>query len=474
VTDSAAIGRWLERLARGDLTGGAESDGAESDGPESDGAPEHRRLLELLGRAQQRWISEREATLGQVADSIHQTVELQTRDQEHRVARARLGQRLRQTERMVAVGRLVAGVAHELNNPLTFMLGNVMTLSDIIAEPGLLPGSRRTEVQGLLGEVRGGAERIRRIVGDLRQYSLESGSVKCVAVDLRAVVQASIQQLPAGMRQRVRIVERHDSSTPPALANDAGLRQVLVNVLVNAIEAVPGGDCGPSEVRVTTRPGESDTVVVEVADDGVGIPADALDRIFEPFFTTKDIGQGTGLGLSVSQGLLEAMGGRMEVSSEPGRGTRFRLIQPRATDAVVGRPAAPAEGLGDVRKRILVIDDEPLILRVLERTLRRHAVVVARSGGEALEMLQDDREFDVVLCDVMMPEMSGIALYEHCKDREPEIAERFVFMTGGAFDEGIKRFLAGGERPCLYKPLERALLFRVIDNFSTRTMGLRA
>ncbi len=466
MSEPGVIQQWLERLARGDLTGADPSEGT--------GDAEQRRLLELLGRVQERWISEREATLGQVAQSIHQTVELQSRDQEHQRVRARLGERLRQTERMVAVGRLVAGVAHELNNPLTFMLGNVRTLSGIIGEAGLLPEPRRTEVQSLLREVQGGAERIRRIVGDLRHYSLESGSVKCVPVELRAMVQVSLELLPADLRRRVRIVERHDPATPLVLANEAGIQQVIVNVIANAIEASSTEQSQPSEVRITTEPGEAGTAVLEVADDGVGIPAADLDRVFEPFFTTKDVGRGTGLGLSVSQGLVEAMGGRMEVASEEGRGTRFRLIQPRATE-VVAEASEPVEGSGeDVPKRILVIDDEPLILRLLGRTLQRHEVVLVDGGEVALDVLREDREFDVVLCDVMMPEMSGIALYEHCKGWKPEIAARFVFMTGGSPDQEIKRFLSSGERPCLSKPLDRTSLFQALDQCMPSVAGTMA
>jgi CheY-like chemotaxis protein len=205
-------------------------------------------------------------------------------------------------------------------------------------------------------------------------------------------------------------------------------------------------------VRVATRTAPDGWAVVEVTDTGSGIAPEARARIFEPFFTTKPLGQGTGLGLSVCHGIVSGLGGRIEVESEPGRGSTFRVLLPPAA-AGAAPPAAPPRPRPDgARARLLVVDDEQLIGSTIRRLLSAHEVVALTDPREALARLTDGEHFDLVLCDLMMPQLSGMELYDAVAAARPEVARRMVFMTGGAFTERARQFLERTGHPQLAKP----------------------
>jgi len=190
-----------------------------------------------------------------------------------------------------------------------------------------------------------------------------------------------------------------------------------------------------------------------VQDDGEGIPPEVIDRVFEPFFTTKPVGVGTGLGLSICRGIVQAHGGSIEVESEVGRGTSFRVILPIMK---AGLPTAPPrrapDSLDGRRARVLVIDDELQLGRTLRAVLEPHDVALATSGREGLELLISGPPPDLILCDMMMPDVSGLGVYEALRRDRPELCDRFVFMTGGVFSEASLQFVAGPEAHRLHKP----------------------
>jgi CheY-like chemotaxis protein len=211
---------------------------------------------------------------------------------------------------------------------------------------------------------------------------------------------------------------------------------------------------------------EGDQVVIEVRDEGVGIPADVLPRIFEPFFTTKEPGKGTGLGLAVSYGIVRNAGGTMHVESKVGQGTVVRVSLPTAQAAAAAKPRAVHDSANPapLRLRILVIDDEPMIGRALKRSLSSHDdVVVCQSGADALDLLDASREYHLILCDLSMPGMTGAKLYEHIERRWPELVRRVVIMTGGASSDSTRRFLEQSGVPKLDKPLDLAALRKILD-----------
>jgi CheY-like chemotaxis protein len=208
------------------------------------------------------------------------------------------------------------------------------------------------------------------------------------------------------------------------------------------------------EIRVVTRQSGAD-VVIEVRDTGVGIPEENLERVFEPFFTTKPVGVGTGLGLSICHGIVSGFGGRMSVESRVSQGSTFRVILPAAAGARPAEPATQAsvEPAPGRRGRILVVDDEPMIGVAIRRTLQReHEVVTTTSAREAQARLRDGEHFDLILCDVMMPEMSGVDLHQELSSQAPQLAERMVFLTGGAFTPNARAFLSQVKNPRVDKP----------------------
>jgi CheY-like chemotaxis protein/anti-sigma regulatory factor (Ser/Thr protein kinase) len=252
------------------------------------------------------------------------------------------------------------------------------------------------------------------------------------------------------------------------MANVARLEQVFVNLLVNAAQAVTDGDPASNEVVVSLF-SEGDKVVVEVRDTGTGIAPDALRRVFEPFFTTKPRGVGTGLGLPISRGIVTAFGGELTAKSALGVGTTFRMTLPAApyaeapapsSDGV--HPSSPVHPMVE-RARVLVVDDEPLVADMLRRTLSEiHDVSAVTDAESALERILSGDEFDVIFCDLLMPRMSGMDLYEELEKHRPGVQERIVFMTGGAFTERAAKFLATVPNPKLTKPFDLAMIERVV------------
>ncbi|WP_375771137.1 ATP-binding protein [Archangium gephyra] len=366
-------------------------------------------------------------------------------------------ERLVHAEKMAAVGTLAAGVGHELNNPLAFVISNVHYVATEVrdvAARGEEP-ERWAEVEQAISEALQGTERMRRIIQDLKTFSREQPQ-RDQRVELHAVLDLALSIAAAEVRHRARVVKEF-GPVPAVLGDETRLGQVFLNLLINAAQAIPEGQAGQHEIRVSTGQDEQGRAVVAVSDTGSGIPPEVLSRIFEPFFTTKPVGVGTGLGLSICHSYVQAMGGDIRVRSEVGRGTTFEVVLRSAEEgpAAIPLPRAAAPGAKGPRGRLLVIDDEPLLLAALCRTLEPEHEVEAFGGARpALERLRAGERYSLILCDVMMPEMTGVELYETLVRELPGQAERLVFLTGGAFSEGARTHLETTRRPCLDKPFE--------------------
>jgi CheY-like chemotaxis protein len=245
------------------------------------------------------------------------------------------------------------------------------------------------------------------------------------------------------IRPRARLVRDYHPLLA-VLADESRLGQVFLNLLVNAAQAIPEGDPERNSIVVRTRQGPGREAIVEVEDTGVGIEPWKMRSIFEPFWTDKPIGVGTGLGLSIVHNIVSGLGGDIQVRSEPGRGSTFRVTFPvQSKPPPPGpRPAAPAQVQGGKRPRVLLVDDEAHLGVTLAVGLRDQAdVVPVRSGREAVRTLLADDSFDLVLCDLMMPDLTGMDVFEQVGARRPELRGRFVFMTGGAVTERARKFL---------------------------------
>jgi PAS domain S-box-containing protein len=370
--------------------------------------------------------------------------------------RRRLQEQLIQTEQLAAVGTLATGIAHEINNPLTYVLLNLAFVDREL--PKVREGDgRMDDVVRRLDEAREGAERVAHIVRGLRTFA-RPAEEEVEPVDVARALSSAVKMAANELRHRARLTLAIEP-VPPVLANEARLGQVFLNLLVNAAQAIPEGRAQENEVGVTVAC-DGGRVVVEVRDTGQGIPEALQERIFEPFFTTKPRGVGTGLGLSICRRIVSTFGGDIGVASRPGAGSTFRVELPTTARAAAGtRPglaagssvpiAAPA-----VRPRLLIVDDEPGVAASLGRDLASdHDVTIASTGREALERLLGG-EFDRVLCDLLMPEMTGMDLHAEVARRRPGLEARMVFMTGGPFTPRAERFLTEVANPRLQKPLD--------------------
>ncbi|MEE9385311.1 MAG: PAS domain S-box protein [Nannocystaceae bacterium] len=372
--------------------------------------------------------------------------------------RKRMQATLASTERLAALGRLAAGVGHEINNPLAYLVSNL-----VYAIEGLEDTSAaRIHIQPILEalrEARDGAERVRKIVRDLRQLSMGLADEPGPS-DLLLVLESSLSIARNELRNRARVVQEIDE-LPPVDMNQHRLGQVLLNLLLNAAEAIPLGAADRHTVTIRAS-ADGDMVVLEVQDDGPGVPDAIKGRIFDPFFTTK-VGTGTGLGLSICHSIVTSAGGTIEVETGTGSGCLFRVRLPAkgvvTADPRRGRGAhLPREPAG----RVLVVDDEPLVLRSLERTLGRdHRVTTVATARGALEVLAQ-QNFDAILFDIMMPEMTGMELFRRVERKYPGAAERVVFITGGSVNDEVSAFLAGSGRRYLEKPYDPSELRRLV------------
>jgi signal transduction histidine kinase/CheY-like chemotaxis protein len=383
------------------------------------------------------------------------------------VLAAALGEReralseLRAAQRLASIGTLAAGMAHEINNPLTYVSANLGHAVDRLV--ALRGDARVADALRALDDAADGTRRVSRIVRDLRAVSRIDGDARR-PVDPRAEVERAVDLARNELRHRARLGV--DLQAAPAVeAGEFQLGQVALNLLVNAAQAIPEGDADRHEVRVSTGTAPDGAAVIEVSDTGAGIPAAARPRIFEPFFTTKPVGHGTGLGLSVCHGIVTGLGGRIEVESEPGRGARFRVILPPAqrpsapaARSAVAEEAAKETAVARERARVLVVDDEPLIGNAVRRILFEHDVLAMTDPREALRRLAGSERFDLVLCDLMMPGMTGMELHDVLARTHPEIAARLVFITGGAFTDQAREFLEDPLRRTLAKPFGPAEL----------------
>ncbi len=373
-----------------------------------------------------------------------------------------LENRLVQADRLAALGTMAAGVAHEINNPLAYVMLNLewiaRKLPGVIEDPASLPA-----LSVMIDEARQGAARVSTIVRELRSFSRADGETR-KPVDLSLVVQSAIKMVGNEIRHRATVLTSFEPADA-VLANEARLEQVVVNLLLNAVQAMPDRSAERNEVRVTVRSDGERRAVLEVADNGPGIPAEVLPRIFDPFFTTKPVGVGTGLGLSICHGIVMSLGGHIAVYSDGTAGTTFRVTLP-TTQTTAGDSAPPLSAAPTsreaVRARVLVVDDEPAIASTLRDLLSPiHEVKAVTSAREALVALQDTT-FDAIFCDLMMPGMSGIELYERICAQHPGEEQRIVFMTGGAFTERAADFLAHVPNRRIEKPFNLTLVEHLV------------
>ena len=382
-------------------------------------------------------------------------------DSEIREMRAKM----MQMDRMSAVGTLATGVGHEINNPLSYIKGNLQYLHRQIravdADKHDLPCDDLVEAAE---DSLHGLQRVANIVEDLRGFASRGDTEQLEAVDVHQVVESTLSIAKNKIRHRA-CLRRDFGEIPAVLANEESLGQVILNLVLNAAEAIPEGDAEEHYIEIRTEI-DDDNVAISVCDTGHGIAEDDRARIFDPFFTTRGPKEGTGLGLSISQKIINEMGGHISVESEVGEGSTFTVRLPvapinlRNHEQDVTFVDLPESCDG----RVLIIDDEPKVCRAIERTLERsYDVDCVTEAAELFERLDDGAEIDVLLVDVVMPRMTGRQLVESLRERRPDLADRVILMSGGAFTPEARDFLENCELPFVEKPVDPGELFDTIE-----------
>ncbi len=375
---------------------------------------------------------------------------------------------LARAERLASVGLLAAGLAHEVNNPLSFVIGSLDLIAGAIASKlGATPDAALQLLDAMVRDAREGAERVRTIVRNLKLFS-RVREQRTEALDVRTALTASIAMAQNEIRHRARLTTDLEE-VPLVLGEEGRLAQVFLNLLVNAAHSIPEGEAEKNEIRVTTRTDANGAACVEVSDTGVGIDPAHLTKIFDPFFTTKELGVGTGLGLSICHGVVTDLGGRIEVESTVGRGSTFRVLLPCASESEArseSRSGAHSVPSAAKRKRpsVLVIDDEPIILKIVASILApNHDVTCEGRGDAALARIRNGERFDVILCDLMMPQVTGMDLHETLLEIAPKQAEAMLFLSGGAFTARARAFVDRVPNKMIDKPFDAVTLLAGVD-----------
>jgi two-component system NtrC family sensor kinase len=362
-----------------------------------------------------------------------------------------LQEQLIQSEKMSAIGQLVSGVAHELNNPLA----GISAFAQLLLAEKRFPPDQRTAAETIYSEARRASRIVQNLLTFARQHKAEK-----VPTAINQVLDDTLELRGYELRVRgIDVRREYDESIPDTMADAHQLQQVFLNLITNAEQAMEQKE-GHHRLTVSTRR-NGDAIRIEVEDTGAGIPANLIERIFNPFFTTKPTGSGTGLGLSISLGIVREHEGKIwaENSSQSGSGARVVVEIPITEPRPSGEHAAVAhvENPSADSLRVLVIDDEASVRVSLQRYLaaKGHQVETTASGEDGLLRLKASK-YDAVILDMRMPDLSGEQLYERLRSNDPTHAERVIFTTGDLVNEQMRRFLDGTGRPCVAKPFEFA------------------
>lgn len=370
-----------------------------------------------------------------------------------------------QSDRLASIGVLAAGVAHEINNPLTYMSLGLQEIQRWLRSGSAPDG---VAVERRIDQVLHGCERITRIVRELTAFARDGDNVRTIRVG--DAIDTAVAMATHQIRHRARLVV-DDTARANVNADHGRLTQVFLNLLVNAAHAIPDGNAEEHQIAITSRD-DGDHVVIEIVDTGHGISPRDLPHVFEPFFTTKTGAGGSGLGLAISHKITRSIGGTIKAESTLGSGSTFTVRLPSSEAHAAAPPAIatlvverPHSSVG----RILVVDDDEPVAQAIAAILHNHTVTIAGSGAEAKRVLESSADFDVIVCDVMMPDDNGPELYAWIQNRFSTLAERIVFLTGGTFTSGTESFLEMQRDRVLLKPFDPNALVHLVDETLQRT-----
>ena len=372
---------------------------------------------------------------------------------------ALLEARTTHADRLASLGRIAAATAHEINNPLSYVANNIefvqRALGGLAANP---------ETAQALIEAQEGVARIGRIVDDLKGGTRPEDDV-IGPVDLIKSLRTAMKMAVAHTRPRARVLAQF-ADMRYVVGNDGRLVQVFLNLMVNAAEGIPEGNASEHQISVRTR-ADGDRVVIEVEDSGVGTPTDVHERAKDSLFTTR-VGEGVGLGLALCHGILDSIGGTLQFDSGPGKTVAtVRLTAAEGSSRPERATPIAAASVADGRIfQILVIDDEPLVARAVARGLRPHNVTVAANGRIGLGLIAEGQAYDLILCDLMMPEVTGMDVYEELVRLHPTALAKLAFISGGTFTERAREFMIEVNIPLIDKPIDFAQIRALLPSAS--------
>jgi len=373
---------------------------------------------------------------------------------------ARQNESLHQSEKMAALGSLLAGVAHELNNPLSVVSAQALLMQDTVSDPKLMERASK---------IANAADRCSRIVRTFlsmaRQRPLDRA-----AVNINETVESVVSVTNYSLRKsNVDLTLDLAPNLPGVWANEDELNQVVTNLVVNAQQAIAGyGESGSLRIASAYDDVEH-RVLLSVTDDGPGIPQEIRSRVFEPFFTTKEVGEGTGIGLAVCHRVMESLHGRIGVVSHPGQGATFTISLPAIAEERMSATVRTDSSAKPAACRILVVDDDPEIASMLKEilSLDGHDVRCAPSGKRALQLLSR-HEFQIILTDLRMPDTDGVGLYQTLARLTPGLLDRIGFVTGDTFSSSASEFLRQSDCPHIEKPFTPEQVRRLVDELQSR------
>ena len=382
--------------------------------------------------------------------------------------RKKLQAHMMTTDRMVALGQLAAGVGHEINNPLCYVMMNIELLIDQLKENKVAIYDKQVST------IQKGLERIKTVVGDLKTVSRGTTDEAVTHVDINSVIESVLSMAQNEIQHRA-ILKYSPTITEPIWIDETRLAQVLLNIIINAAHSIPVGHADLNVIEVKTYTNESDHVVAEIKDSGCGMSEDVRKRIFEPFYTTKPMGSGTGLGLAICQSIVNQFHGAMTVESSEGKGTVFRVSFPAATEKISELfTDAPSEIIPESLGQVMLIDDDEELLEVLQEVVSiRHDCVGFINARAALDVLKDNKTFDCIICDLMMPKMSGLQFHKAIAEHAPYYLNRIIFLTGGSFTAETDIFIKSPDIVYCEKPVDtRALLGAIQKRVAAAKMDL--
>ncbi|HEY3176540.1 MAG TPA: response regulator [Candidatus Polarisedimenticolia bacterium] len=399
--------------------------------------------------------------LGSMIKSIGYTLLAEDITQRVRAEREReqLRARLAQSEKMSAIGLFVAGAAHELNNPLTSVLGYAQLLAGKYQDPDL---------QRCLEKISAGASRCKMIVENLMAFA-KAHRLEKIPLDFGVLLREALAVYQDRLTQAgVRIELDLSPDLPRSMADPEQINQAFLRILDNACKALSSHE-GERTLTVSAS-ADRGRILIEFSDSGPGIPEEVMGRIYEPFFTTRQVGQGQGLGLSVAYGMVTAHAGRISTRNRPGGGATVSLEFPIVRKEAIVEAAPPPDLQAPLERpaehRILIVDDEEVVRELLMDILEgeRHRIDTAGNGLEGLRKIETG-EYDLVILDLKMPDMSGQQMYDEMSRRRPELLPRTMFITADTVTPEVERFLRRVRRPCVIKPF-------AIDNVLSAVRGI--